>query len=119
MIRTALRVLLALFYAFAGVAHLQNPGVFLAITPDWVPYPAEVVALTGVAELAGAFGLLIPRGWISWARPAAGIGLALYALCVWPANFNHAINKEESRAAPFYNDNSQHYTIQKEDELLP
>jgi len=22
---------------------------------------------------------------------AAGIGLALYALCVWPANFNHAL----------------------------
>jgi uncharacterized membrane protein len=92
MIRTALRVLLALFYAFAGVAHLQNPGVFLAITPDWVPYPAEVVALTGIAELAGAVGLLIPRTWISWPRPAAGIGLALYALCVWPANFNHAFN---------------------------
>lgn len=92
MIRTALRVLLALFYAIAGVAHLQNPAVFLAITPDWVPFPAEVVALTGVAELAGAVGLLLPRSWINWARPAAGIGLAFYALCVWPANFNHAFN---------------------------
>ncbi len=47
--------------------------------------------LTGIAEIAGAIGLLVPKNWIGWARPAAGIGLALYALCVWPANFNHAI----------------------------
>jgi uncharacterized membrane protein len=25
-------------------------------------------------------------------RKWAAFGLALYALCVWPANFNHAIN---------------------------
>lgn len=92
MIRTGLRWLLALFYFAAGVAHLRSPTGFLAITPGWVPFPEEVIALTGVAEIAGAIGLLIPRSFIHWARPAAGIGLALYALCVWPANFNHALN---------------------------
>lgn len=92
MIRTGFRILLALFYAIAGIAHLRSPAGFIAITPDWVPFPAEVVALTGVAELAGAVGLLVPRTLLSWARPAAGIGLALYALCVWPANINHALN---------------------------
>jgi uncharacterized membrane protein len=86
-IRTALRWLLAAFYAVAGWAHLDRPEGFLAITPAWVPAPELVVALTGVAEIAGALGLL-------W-RPVrrwAGIGLALYALFVWPANFNHAFN---------------------------
>jgi uncharacterized membrane protein len=83
---------LALAYFIAGVAHLRGPAVFVAITPDWVPFPHSVVALTGIAEIAGAIGLLIPRGVLQWACPAAGIGLALYALCVWPANFNHAIN---------------------------
>jgi uncharacterized membrane protein len=92
VIRTGLRWLLALFYFAAGVAHLRSPAGFLAITPDWVPYPEAVVALTGVAEILGAIGLLIPRKMLRWARPAAGIGLALYALCVWPANFNHAFN---------------------------
>jgi hypothetical protein len=47
----------------------------------------QVILLTGLAELSGAVGLMIPR-----LRLAAGIGLALYALCVWPANFNHALN---------------------------
>ncbi|MDV5824003.1 DoxX family protein [Sphingobium naphthae] len=84
--RIALFVLAAA-YALAGVAHLTRPSGFVAITPGWVPAPASVVALTGVAELAGAAGLLIHP-----LRRAAGIGLALYALCVWPANFNHALN---------------------------
>ncbi len=85
--RTIARLVLAAAYAFAGIAHLSRPAGFLAITPHWVPMPALVVALTGVAELAGAIGLMVPR-----LRYAAGVGLALYALCVWPANINHAIN---------------------------
>lgn len=83
--RTALRWLLALAYAAAGLFHLARPGGFIAITPPWVPAPALVVAATGIAEIAGAIGLMIPQ-----ARKAAGWGLALYALCVWPANFHHA-----------------------------
>jgi uncharacterized membrane protein len=90
--KAILRVLLVVFYAFAGYIHLVSPAGFVAITPDWVPFPKEVVALTGIAEILGAIGLLVPRSIIRWARPAAGIGLALYAVCVWPANINHAIN---------------------------
>jgi uncharacterized membrane protein len=87
MIRSGLRVILAIFYLGAGIAHLLSPHGFLAITPDWVPYPAFMVAFTGVAEIAGAIGLMIPQ-----TRKWAAFGLALYALCVWPANFNHAFN---------------------------
>ena len=86
-VRSFLRVITALFYFSAGVMHLKSPGGFLAITPDWVPLPHAVVFITGVAEIAGAIGLLLPLF-----QRAAGLGLALYALCVWPANFNHALN---------------------------
>ena len=87
MVKFGLRLFLALFYFGAGILHLTSPAGFLAITPAWVPFPEITVALTGIAEIAGAIGLIIPR-----TRKAAGIGLALYALCVWPANFNHALN---------------------------
>lgn len=87
MWKAGLRYLLAAFYFAAGILHLKSPAGFLAITPDWVPYPEQVVALTGIAEIGGAIGLLT-TGF----RRSAGIGLAIYALCVWPANFNHAIN---------------------------
>ena len=79
--------LLALFYGAAGVAHLLLPAPFIHITPTWVPGPALIVALTGLAEVGGAAGLIQP--WFPALRRAAGWGLALYALCVWPANFNH------------------------------
>lgn len=87
MARQIFRILLAIFYMGAGILHLRSPGGFLQITPSWVPFAPEVVAFTGIAEIAGAIGLFIPRF-----RKAAGMGLALYALCVWPANFNHAFN---------------------------
>ena len=92
MIRTLILYLLAAAYLAVGISHLLRPEGFIAITPHWVPFPAEVVRWTGIAEIAGAIGLVTPRRLISWARPVAGIGLALYALLVWPANINHAIN---------------------------
>lgn len=78
---------MAALYLVAGVLHILRPGGFLTITPDWVPFPEAVVFMTGVAEIAGAIGLMTQRY-----RYAAGVGLALYALCVWPANINHAVN---------------------------
>jgi uncharacterized membrane protein len=90
--RIFFRWLLALFYLLAGIAHIRSPAGFLAITPDWVPFPEQVVLLTGIAEVAGAIGLMIPPRLIPHVRYAAAIGLALYGLCVYPANIKHAIN---------------------------
>ncbi len=90
--RCFFRILLALIYLLAGVAHIRSPSGFLQITPDWIPCPQQVVLWTGIAEIAGAIGLLVPPRVIPHMRHAAGIGLALYALCVYPANINHAVN---------------------------
>ena len=85
--RRIARGVLALAYLIAGIEHLRAPAGFIAITPHWVPWPAQVILVTGLCEIAGAAGLTIAP-----LRKAAGIGLALYALCVWPANINHAVN---------------------------
>ena len=90
MIKASIRWLLAVFYFAAGMIHLINPAPFLVITPAWVPAPEAVVLLTGVAEILGAIGLAQP--FSPRLRQMAGWGLALYALCVWPANINHAVN---------------------------
>jgi uncharacterized membrane protein len=87
LIRSVVRWLLGLAYAVAGYLHLTAPRPFVAIVPSWVPAPTAVVLGTGVAELLGAAALLQP--WSQNLRRAAGLGLALYALCVWPANFHH------------------------------
>ncbi len=90
-----LRIVLAAAYVGAGIAHLRWPGPFLSITPDWVPQPALVIAATGVAEILGATALVaIPR-----LRRAAAIGLALYAVCVYPANIKHALDAISAHGA--------------------
>lgn len=83
--RIALALLVA-FYAIAGVAHLIVTDAMARIVPPVVPFPRAVVIATGLCELVGAIALLSPR----WRR-TAGKALALYALCVWPANMHHAM----------------------------
>ena len=85
--RIGWRFVLAAFYALAGVLHIAHPAPFLSIMPSWVPAPELVVLLTGWAELLGVIGLVQPAS--RKLRRAAGIGLALYAVCVFPANIHH------------------------------
>ena len=81
---------IACFYTAAGVLHLVLPAPFVAIVPPWVPAPALMVLLTGLAEVSGAIGIMQQR--LASLRKAAAWGLALYAACVWPANFQHMAN---------------------------
>lgn len=85
--RSVLRWLLAAIYLAAGVLHVAAPRAFLTIVPGWVPFPDEVVFLTGLCEIAGAVGL-VTRRW----RGIAAVMLALYAVCVFPANIKHALD---------------------------
>ena len=87
LLRTIMRWLLAALFFAAGLAHVLTPDGFLRITPEWVPFAREVIFLTGLCEILGAVALLT-RSLRYW----AGIALALYALCVWPANFQHAFD---------------------------
>ncbi len=84
--RTASRYVLAIAYAFVGVAHIRSPGTFLAIIPGWVPFPHQTIFVTGLCEIAGAAALMTQR-----LRRLAGIMLAAYAVCVYPANIRHAL----------------------------
>jgi uncharacterized membrane protein len=74
-----------LAYFTAGILHLVRPGAFLSIVPGWVPWPRATVLITGLCEIAGAVGLALRR-----TRRLAGTMLALYAICVFPANIVHA-----------------------------
>jgi uncharacterized membrane protein len=90
-----LRIVLAAAYLAAGIAHLRFPAPFLSITPDWVPQPEFVIAATGVAEILGATALVAaPR-----LRRVAALCLALYAVCVYPANVKHALDAISAHGA--------------------
>jgi uncharacterized membrane protein len=85
-VRYWMRWAMAVLYLCAGFIHLQSPDAFLPIMPNWAPAPREVILITGVCEIAGAFGLLT-RSFRWW----AAVALALYAICVFPANIKHAL----------------------------
>lgn len=84
--RAAIRIAMAVFYLAAGLLHIGWPIKFMPIMPGWVPHPEFVIVATGACEIAGAIALLTPR-----LRKAAGLMLALYAICVFPANIKHAL----------------------------
>ena len=84
--RAALRWTLAAIYLVAGCFHLHAPASFVLIVPGWVPYPYDTVIATGCCEILGAAALSTTR-----LRRLAGIMLALYAVCVYPANLKHAL----------------------------
>ncbi|HEV7707723.1 MAG TPA: DoxX family membrane protein [Asanoa sp.] len=83
----ALRVGLALMFVVTGLAHFapRMRAGMIAMVPPRLPRPGVLVTVTGVLELAGAVGLLIP----ATARLAAG-ALALLMIAMFPANVSAA-----------------------------
>lgn len=83
---SSMRCGMAAALIFFGMDHLLTPDRYLPMIPSVLPYPAEIVLLTGLCELAGAIGLLVP-----WTRRLTGIMLAIYFVCVFPANIKNAV----------------------------
>lgn len=70
-----------LWFFIGGIAHFAATSTEARIVPPWMPWPVAAVIVSGVFELLGAFGILLPR-----TRRAAGIGLFLLTLAVTPAH---------------------------------
>ncbi len=74
-------LLLAALFVGAGAMHFIIPGAYVRIVPPFFPAPGVVVAASGVAEILGGIGVLIPV-----TRRAAAWGLVALLVCVFPAN---------------------------------
>lgn len=88
------RIVLAALFAFAGTMHFVIPGQYVDIMPPALPWHRELVYLSGALEIAGGIGLLVPR-----TRRAAGIGLVLLLIAVWPANLQMLLNARAAGAS--------------------
>ncbi len=80
-------ILLAVLMIFAGVMHFVAPAGYVRIVPRWLPAPRALVVVSGVFEILGGLGLLVPavRPWAAW-------GLVALFIAVFPANVNMAVN---------------------------
>ncbi len=70
-----------LWFFVGGIAHFVFTDAEMRIVPPYIPWPRAVVLWSGLFELLGAAGLLLPR-----TRPAAGLGLAALTVAVTPAH---------------------------------
>src|SRR3712207_4939100 len=55
------RVGLSLFFVFTAIGHFISTKEMAAMIPPSIPYPVELIYVTGVLELLGAIGVWIPR----------------------------------------------------------
>lgn len=84
--RAAVRVGLAVMLCFTAAAHFNDMREDLVrMVPPAVPNPELMVTITGLCEVLGAIGLLIPR-----TRRAAAIALIALLVAVLPANIHAA-----------------------------
>jgi uncharacterized membrane protein len=73
-------------FLVSGILHFAKPQPFVSIVPPMLPRPTGLVMISGAAEILGGIGLLISR-----TRRAAGYGLALLLVAVFPANIYMAV----------------------------
>ncbi|KQV05988.1 DoxX family protein [Leifsonia sp. Root112D2] len=89
-------VALAIVFVAMGTAHFRprSRRVMARMIPpalrfDGLARPEILVAFTGVCEIVGGVGLLIPA-----VRLAAGVCLAVFLVAVFPANAYAARNRD-------------------------
>jgi uncharacterized membrane protein len=82
-----LRVILAVSIIVVGVTHFAVPEPYAKIVPPQLPYPLQLVYVSGFFEILGGIGLLV-----SPVSQAAAWGLIALFIAVFPANINMAVN---------------------------
>jgi uncharacterized membrane protein len=88
--------LLANFFIAAGVNHFVMPRAYEAIVPPRMRGHAErIVQVSGVAEIAGGVGVLVPS-----TRRVSGLGLIALLAAVFPANLYMAREPQHFRRIP-------------------
>lgn len=82
-----LRVILAISIIIVGITHFSSPDTYVKIVPSGLPYPLQLVYISGVFEVLGGIGLLVPNvsQFSAW-------GLIALFIAVFPANINMAVN---------------------------
>lgn len=87
------RAALGVTFLFAGAMHFLKPRPYLAMMPRYLPAHRELVYASGVAEMAGAAGILA-------GRKRAGWWLIATLVAIFPANVEMAVHAKRFRAIP-------------------
>lgn len=79
--------MLTVFMVAAGINHFVSPAPYVGMMPAQLPAPLTLVYVSGVAEILGGLGLILPA-----TRRLAAWGLIALLVAIFPANLNMAIH---------------------------
>ena len=90
------RTILAIAFIGAGINHFLNPKFYEPMVPPPLDKQAgPVVAVSGVAEIAGGLGVLLPL-----TRRLSGASLVALLIAIFPANIYMAMFPERFKKVP-------------------
>lgn len=84
------RIALTVFFLFTGTGHFIKTDEMRQMLPSFVPNGTEIIYVTGVLEILGGIGLLIPR-----VSRLAAWALIAFLIGVLPANVNAAFKHQD------------------------
>ncbi|HZH65272.1 MAG TPA: hypothetical protein VEY10_10305 [Flavisolibacter sp.] len=90
------RIAMSVMLVFTAIGHFAFTKGMAMMLPDFIPFKAEVIYLTGVVEIIAAIGLLILgcRVWTGWA-------LILFFILLLPGNIKAAIQHIDYQKGTF------------------
>mgnify|MGYP003384844227 CR=1 FL=1 len=89
--------LCTVLFIFVGILHFAKTPAFLRVMPPQIPFPLEMVYISGVVEILGGLGLLWKR-----TRPTSVMVLIALLVAVFPANIHMALNPDKFPEIPLW-----------------
>lgn len=91
MKRTLSLTLLSLLFILAGLLHFLITPFYVRIMPPYLPAPRALVYISGLCEILGGMGVMVPsiRRWAGW-------GLIALLAAVYPANIQMFLDSMRS-----------------------
>jgi uncharacterized membrane protein len=81
------RIATGLTFIFTGLTHFLMPDKYLEMMPPFIPAPLTMVYVSGIFEILGGLGFILPS-----TKNLAAYGLIALLIAVFPANIYVALN---------------------------
>ncbi len=88
------RIGMSVMLVFTAIGHFAFPKGMCMMLPDFIPFKLPLVYLTGIIEIAAAFGLQI-SGMVS----TTGLLLIVFFILILPANIYAALRRVDYQKA--------------------
>jgi len=82
--------IMAIAYVLAGINHFWHPDFYIKMIEAFLPWPLGIIYISGIAEIAGGIGLLIPA-----TRRYAAFALIFLLISIFPANIYMAMHPQQ------------------------